>query len=116
MDKLDIVPFFRDDEYDQKMYADEHYAIFGHEPQPGVDGRCTHELHGRIKQELEGATFITEFNGREIVSEDSVLAEMKQKRYDDIYNATKQFQREVEEEEKTERMVKAGILPVRRVY
>ena len=116
MDKLNILPFFRDDEYDDAMYRSEHYAIFGHDPQPGRDGSCTHEIHGRIRQAANGATITTDFDGRGIVSEDSVLAAQKQNRYDDIFQTTKQFQREVEEEEKTQRMIQAGLLPYRRVF
>lgn len=116
MDKLDILPFFRDEDYDQNLYRSEHNAIFGHEPQPGRDGSCTHEIHGRIRQAAQGATIITEFDGRSIVSEDSVLASQKQRRYDDIFRATQQFQQEVEEEEKLERMARVGLISPRRVF
>jgi hypothetical protein len=116
MDKLTVLPFFRDDDYDQSMYHDEHVAIFGHEPQPGRDGSCTHELHGRIRQAAKGATIVTPFDGEAIVSEDTVLASQRQRRYNDIYRATQQFQAEVEEEEKLERMAQLGLISPRRVF
>ena len=65
---------------------------------------------------MNGMTLEVPFDPNEVISDDSELARQRQERYDMIYNATRQFQKEVEQEEKMENARKAGLILPGRVY
>lgn len=115
LDKLQYADFRTPDE-DAELYEDEHMEIFGHWPKNGPDGKCTHEMHTKIRRAMNGATIEVPFNASMIVSEDSELAKDRQDRYDMIFKQTQQWQREIEQEEKHERLRKLGIITTARIY
>lgn len=116
LDKLRILPDLHDAEYDDDEYVQEHYAIFGHWPPRNPRIKCEHPIHAAVAREMNGATGITPFDGEMIVSDDSVLEAERQGRYNEVFDATRQFQRQVEEEDEQKRLMDLGLIPTKRIY
>jgi hypothetical protein len=114
--KLRVLPDLRNDEYDRENYENEHYAIFGHMPPEEPGAKCEHPIHDKIRREMNGATIEVPFDGSIIISDDSPVAKEAKDRYDMIYNATKQFQKEIEQEDKENAARKAGLILPNRIY
>lgn len=102
-----------DASYDMDEREQEHWNIFGHLPPMDPNERCDHPLHAAIRREMNGLTVEVPFDPEAVVSDDSEVAREKQERYDLIYNATRQFQQEVEQEDKLKRMQEAGLIPIK---
>ena len=110
-----VVPV-HDSEHDLSEREEEHYLIFGHFPPEDPSEKCQHPIHAGVRRVMNGMTVEVPFDASAIVSDDSEVGREKKERYDAIFNATRQFQREIEEQEKLERMQKAGLIPAKLVY
>ena len=109
-----IIPDLHDIEFDEAARREEHYAIFGHMPPEGA--KCNHPVHDAVRREMNGAYIEVDFDPNGVISSDSELERQRQARYDSIYQATRQFQKEVEQEEKMESARRAGLILPGRVY
>lgn len=103
-------------DHDNNERIEEHYNIFGHYPPENPSDKCQHPIHTGVRRVMNGMTVEVPFDGSAIISDDSVVGKERKDRYDAIFNATRQFQREVEEQEKLERMQAAGLIPAKLVY
>jgi hypothetical protein len=111
-----VIPDLHGADHDNEARREEHFELFGHWPPDDPGEQCRHEVHDRIRREMNGATFEIPFDGRTIISSDSELERQRQSRYDMIFQATRQFQKQVEMEDKYENARKAGLILPDRIY
>lgn len=104
-----IVPDVHDAAHDVDEYRKQHRAIFGHEPPADPDETCRHPMHAEIRRAMNGAQIDIPFDPHEIVSEDAAVAQAARERYGVVFQATQEFQAEVEAEEARERARAMGI-------
>jgi hypothetical protein len=114
--KLRSVVPVHDADHDNEQRREEHYLIFGHFPPENPSEKCQHPLHAAVRREMNGMTLEVPFDGDAIVSDDSEVGRERKERYDRIFQATRQFQKQVEEEDRLERMKEAGLIPAKLVY
>lgn len=103
-----------DREHDLEQYREEHWNIFGHLPPDDPSERCEHPIHAAVRQAMNGMTLEVPFDASDVVSDDSIVGEERQNRYNDIYQATKELQRQIREEEALENARKMGLVIVSR--
>lgn len=115
-DLTQIIPNLHDEAFDQENRREEHYAIFGHLPPDDPNEKCQHPIHAAVRREMNGMALEVPFDPNEVISDDSELARQRQERYDMIYNATKQFQAQVEMEDRYENARKVGLILPDRIY
>lgn len=74
-----------DAETDRDWSADEHEILFGHSPQPGKDGRCTHPSHNELRRLMEAPGVEAEvlFDPNTVISEDSRIHVDAERAYSD---------------------------------
>ena len=114
--KLREVVDVHDREHDLSEREEEHYLIFGHYPPENPSEKCPHPIHAGVRQAMNGMTVEVPFDADAIVSDDSEVGAERKARYDAIFNATRQFQKQVEEEDRLKRMQEAGLIPAKLVY
>lgn len=105
-----IIPDLNDGADDRERYRDEHNMLFGHYPPDNPDEKCQHPIHAAIRREVNGATFDISFDPSSIITEDSEYERARRSRYDDVFAATRQFQKSVEEEDKYRALKAAGFI------
>lgn len=111
-----IIPDLHDQEFDNTSRMEEHFELFGHWPPKDPGEKCQHEVHAAIRREMNGMTVEIPFDPNEVVSIDSELERQRQARYDMIFQATRQFQQEVEQEDKHANARKLGLILPDRIY
>ncbi len=100
MNRYDLIlPDLHDDAYDRESYRDEHFAIFGHYPPLRPDEKCDHPMHAAIRRTMNDAKIEVPFDAEAVISVDSAFEQARQEHYDKVFDATRQFQQAVEEED-----------------
>jgi hypothetical protein len=111
-----VIPDMYTPDHDNEQRIEEHHAIFGHYPPEDPREKCDHPMHSQIRRVMNGALIEVPFDAEAIVSDDSVVGKERDDRYRAVFEATRQFQREVEEEDKLKRMQEVGLIPAKLVY
>jgi hypothetical protein len=105
-----ILPNTATPESDADEYREMHLELFGHFPPANPQDRCDHPIHAAMRREMNGGEVYIAFDPNEVVSEDSVLNAKGKARYDRVFTDTQQWQKEIEEEERAERLRESGFI------
>lgn len=115
-DRTIILPDLTTISEDAMEYRENHFDLFGHYPPRDPSDKCDHPIHAAMRREMNGANVVVLFDASEVVSEDALETKKKKDRYDYIFDETRQWQQQLEEEQREETLRKAGIIVPGRVY
>lgn len=104
-----IVPDLNSAEEDREHRRRAHLDLFGHEPPEDPSQKCDHPIHAEIRRAMNGAKHEVPFDGTEIITADSAYEQARRERYGIVFEATREFQKQVEEEEAFERVRDMGL-------